>query len=77
MPGLLLHQVRAGWLERHSCPLASWQARDSGAVRQWGWLITVCLLQAVLDINLVFQLLKSSNGFKKLSGDMENEKKTE
>lgn len=38
---------------------------------------TFCLLHAVLDSNLVFQLLKLSNGFKKLSGDMKNERKTE
>lgn len=38
--------------------------------------MSVCLLQAVLGTRLAFQLLKLSNEFKKLSGDMEKERKT-
>jgi len=33
--------------------------------------MSVCLLQAVLVTHLVFQLSKLSNGFKKLSGEGE------
>lgn len=57
--------------------LAGHRCWNHSAVHQGDWLIPVCLLQAVLDSNLVFQLVKLSNGFKKLSGDRENERKTE
>lgn len=79
MPGLLLHQAE---LEGLRDTPALWPAGRPEMLKLFSCLAvgltdTFCLLHAALDCNLVFWLLKLSNGFKKLSGDMKNERKTE